>query len=66
MNARAPLCSLLAAQVDPGDLQELFQQTSASVFRINSHGESVPGPSPPQLTQLSLDSALQPRPCCWS
>ncbi|XP_032171803.1 t-SNARE domain-containing protein 1 isoform X2 [Mustela erminea] len=30
-----------AAQVDPGDLQELFQQTSASVFRINSHVTSL-------------------------
>ncbi|XP_047581790.1 t-SNARE domain-containing protein 1 isoform X2 [Lutra lutra] len=30
-----------AAQVDPGDIQELFQQTSASVFRINSHVTSL-------------------------
>ncbi|XP_044100798.1 t-SNARE domain-containing protein 1 isoform X4 [Neovison vison] len=30
-----------AAQVDPGELQELFQQTSASVFRINSHVTSL-------------------------
>ncbi|XP_045634001.1 t-SNARE domain-containing protein 1 isoform X9 [Ursus americanus] len=32
---------LRATQVDPGDLQELFQQTSASVFRINSHVTSL-------------------------
>lgn len=59
MNVRAPLCSPLAAQVDPGELQELFQQTSASVFRINSHGESADRPSPDSAT-------LQPRPCCRS
>ena len=48
-----PVCSLsclLATRVDPGDLQELFQQTSASVFRINSNGESVVGPASPLPT----------------
>ncbi|XP_014643423.1 PREDICTED: t-SNARE domain-containing protein 1 isoform X6 [Ceratotherium simum simum] len=30
-----------ATQVDPGDLQELFQETSASVFRINSNVTSL-------------------------
>ncbi|XP_034867920.1 t-SNARE domain-containing protein 1 isoform X4 [Mirounga leonina] len=32
---------LPATQVDPADLQELFQQTSASVFRINSNVTSL-------------------------
>uniref|UniRef100_A0A8C9JMJ5 t-SNARE domain containing 1 n=1 Tax=Panthera tigris altaica TaxID=74533 RepID=A0A8C9JMJ5_PANTA len=32
---------LRATRVDPGDLQELFQQTSASVFRINSNVTSL-------------------------
>lgn len=31
-----------ATQMDPRDLQELFQETSAHVFRINSNGESAP------------------------
>lgn len=54
MNVCAPLCCLPATQVDPADLQELFQQTSAGVFRINSNGESVPGPvsPPPDLAIL--------------
>lgn len=54
MSTCASLCFLPATQVDPGDLQELFQQTSASVFRINSHGESVPGlvSPPPDLAVL--------------
>ncbi|XP_058421004.1 t-SNARE domain-containing protein 1 isoform X3 [Diceros bicornis minor] len=30
-----------ATQLDPGDLQELFQETSASVFRINSNVTSL-------------------------
>nr|XP_045751735.1 t-SNARE domain-containing protein 1 isoform X2 [Mirounga angustirostris] len=32
---------LPATQVDPADLQELFQQTSASIFRINSNVTSL-------------------------
>uniref|UniRef100_A0A452FVW9 t-SNARE domain containing 1 n=1 Tax=Capra hircus TaxID=9925 RepID=A0A452FVW9_CAPHI len=35
-----------ATQMDPSDLQELFQETSANIFRINSNGESVSGPCP--------------------
>ena len=42
----SPSCLLAATQMDPSDLQELFQETSASVFRINSNGESVPWPHP--------------------
>lgn len=33
---------LAATQGDLSDLQELFQETSANVFRINSNGASVP------------------------
>lgn len=31
----------LATQIDPGELQELFQETSANVFRINSNVTSL-------------------------
>lgn len=42
----SPSCLLAATEMDLSDLQELFQETSASVFRINSNGESVPWPHP--------------------
>ncbi|XP_044905921.1 t-SNARE domain-containing protein 1 isoform X12 [Felis catus] len=57
---------LRAAQVDPGDLQELFQQTSASVFRINSNVTSLEQslrslgtPSDTQELRESLHAAQQ-------
>ncbi|XP_027762279.1 t-SNARE domain-containing protein 1-like [Empidonax traillii] len=31
----------LATQIDPSELQELFQETSANVFRINSNVTSL-------------------------
>ncbi|XP_040350509.1 t-SNARE domain-containing protein 1 isoform X15 [Herpailurus yagouaroundi] len=56
----------LATQVDPGDLQELFQQTSASVFRINSNASSLEQslrslgtPSDTQELRESLHAAQQ-------
>ncbi|XP_045309458.1 t-SNARE domain-containing protein 1 isoform X11 [Leopardus geoffroyi] len=56
----------LATQVDPGDLQELFQQTSASVFRINSNVTSLEQslrslgtPSDTQELRESLHAAQQ-------
>ncbi|XP_045309456.1 t-SNARE domain-containing protein 1 isoform X9 [Leopardus geoffroyi] len=57
---------LRATQVDPGDLQELFQQTSASVFRINSNVTSLEQslrslgtPSDTQELRESLHAAQQ-------
>ncbi|XP_070337843.1 t-SNARE domain-containing protein 1 isoform X26 [Equus asinus] len=56
----------LATQVDPGDLQELFQETSANVFRINSTVTSLEQslrslgtPSDTQELRDSLHSAQQ-------
>ncbi|XP_060467413.1 t-SNARE domain-containing protein 1 isoform X11 [Panthera onca] len=56
----------LATRVDPGDLQELFQQTSASVFRINSNVTSLEQslrslgtPSDTQELRESLHAAQQ-------
>lgn len=40
-----PSCHPAAAQAEPGDLHELVQDTSASVSRISSNGESVPRPT---------------------
>ncbi|XP_046497978.1 t-SNARE domain-containing protein 1 isoform X7 [Equus quagga] len=55
-----------ATQVDPGDLQELFQETSANVFRINSTVTSLEQslrslgtPSDTQELRDSLHSAQQ-------
>ncbi|XP_025778753.1 t-SNARE domain-containing protein 1 [Puma concolor] len=46
---------LRATQVDPGDLQELFQQTSASVFRINSNADAC--------LSTPLQQAARPHTC---
>lgn len=48
-----PSCLPAATQVDPRDLQELFQETAASVFRINSSGESESEPEPQPRPDLA-------------
>ncbi|XP_025726988.1 t-SNARE domain-containing protein 1 isoform X3 [Callorhinus ursinus] len=57
---------LRATQVDPSDLQELFQQTSASVFRINCNVtsleqslQSLGTPNDTQELRESLHTAQQ-------
>ncbi|PNJ03978.1 TSNARE1 isoform 4 [Pongo abelii] len=59
-------CQPLATQVNPRDLQELFQETSANVFRINSSVtslerslQSLGTPSDTQELRDSLHTAQQ-------